>query len=1014
MGEKSRARRARVPRCAAAGQGAPSAALLVKLSLPSLAVAFAVVQLATVAAAADGIDFNRDIRPILAEHCFACHGPDASERKAKLRLDTREGALSHGESGERAIVPGQSAKSEAIVRMLSTDRDEMMPPPKARTRPTPEQVALLQRWVDAGAEWGQHWAFVRPQRSEPPPVREGAAPRPNAIEGFVRARLDREGLQPAPEADRHTLARRLSLDLLGLPPEAGLLETFVRDERADAYERLVDTLLASPHFGERWGRHWLDLARYADSDGYLNDSARPYAYVYRDWVIEAINRDLPLDRFTVEQLAGDLLPGATIEQKIATGFHRNTMKNGEAGADREEDRCKVAVDRVATTGAVWLGLTVGCAECHTHKFDPITQREFYQLYAFFNRTDDVDIAAPSPAEAAGFQKKKAAWEKEHAGLEAAVKRYIDAELPEAFAAWQKNGRARDHTWTPLLPEKAESAGGATLTIRPDATVSSSGKNSPTDVYTITLVGEVRSATGLRLEALGEPAKGRTAGRGRTGGAILSELSVSLQPATGKPRAVKLAAASASDAAEEAPVAAAIDGDTATGWSTGANPGKTHRAVFELAEPLTLAPGEKLVVSLDQRGGHGEAFRRLRFSTTSDAPPLGGGAAAEEIQALLALKKEERTPEQQETLAQYHQQLDSTLRNLQAAVREHAAKKPASPKTKAMTLGASKPRETNIHIRGDFLRKGDRVEPGVLAVLHPFEPRGATADRLDLANWLVHPENPLTSRVLVNQIWLHLFGRGLVPTVDDFGTRGEPPSHPELLDYLATELVRVGWSRKQMIRQIVTSATYRQSSVLRKELAERDPYNVLLARQSRLRLEAEAVRDVFLGASGLLNAKVGGPSIFPPLPGFVTAVGRDKTWPATTGPEKYRRGLYIHLRRNIPYPSLLMFDAPDSTVTCTRRERSDTPLQALTLLNDPVFFECSAALGTKLASGDAPMEQRLRAAFAQCLSRPARDAEIDALRALYDDQFALTKGDAKTAMIAVTRVLMNLDEFITRE
>ncbi len=373
------------------------------LLLPCLLACACLVQ--SHAASEPAIDFNRDIRPLLSEHCFACHGPDPSERKAKLRLDTREGALSRGESGEPAIVPGQSGKSEAILRMLSTDREEVMPPPKAKHRPTPEQIELLKRWVDAGAPWGQHWAFIAPQMAAIPAVRGATLPPRNAIDRFVQARLEREGLQPSPEADRRTLARRLSFDLVGLPPEAAAMEAFVQDERPEAYERLVDSLLASPHFGERWGRHWLDLARYADSDGYLNDSARPYAYLYRDWVIQAINRDLPFDRFTVEQLAGDLLPGATLEQKIATGFHRNTLKNGEAGADREEDRCKVAVDRVATTGAVWLGLTVGCAECHTHKYDPITQREFYQLYAFFNNSDDVEVAAPRPEELSAYREK---------------------------------------------------------------------------------------------------------------------------------------------------------------------------------------------------------------------------------------------------------------------------------------------------------------------------------------------------------------------------------------------------------------------------------------------------------------------------------------------------------------------------------------------------------------------------------------------------------------------------------
>jgi hypothetical protein len=438
------------------------------------------------------------------------------------------------------------------------------------------------------------------------------------------------------------------------------------------------------------------------------------------------------------------------------------------------------------------------------------------------------------------------------------------------------------------------------------------------------------------------------------------------------------------------------------------------AIFEFAEPLTLAADDKLVLTLNQRGGYGEAFRRLRFSVTASAPPLAGDAATGDVAAALALPKRDRSEEQQAALERYHRNIDPHLRELEAAVRTHAAQKPAPPKTKAMTLAAAKPRETSVHIRGDFLRKGDRVEPGVLAVLHPFQPRAAAADRLDLANWLVDPANPLTSRVLVNQIWLHLFGRGLVATADDFGTRGEPPSHPELLDYLATELVRLGWSRKQLIRLIVTSATYRQSSAARADLLERDPNNILLGRQQRLRLEAEVVRDVFLATSGLLNPKLGGPSVFPPLPDFVTAVGREKTWPTTSGPERYRRGVYIHLRRNIPYPALLMFDAPDTTATCTRRERSNTPLQALTLLNDPVFFECSAALAGQFAHSESGPAALCAQIFERCLGRPPRPAEAGVLTGVFEDQLALGHGDRGAAITAFTRVVMNLDEFITRE
>jgi hypothetical protein len=639
-----------------------------------------------------------------------------------------------------------------------------------------------------------HWSFQPLQRPEIPGVQDQSWAR-NPIDAFVLARLERESIAPAPEADRRTLLRRLSFDLTGLPPKSEEVQAFLSDNRPDAYERLIDRLLASPHYGERWGRHWLDLARYADSDGYEKDSVRPFAWRYRDWVIEALNRDLPFDQFTIEQLAGDLLPDATLDQKMATGFHRNTLTNKEGGVDQEEFRCKAVVDRVNTTGTIWLGLTLSCAECHSHKYDPITQREFFQLYAFFNSASEHDLAAPFPDELATYEAAKKQWD-------------------DAMAALQET------------------------------------------------------------------------------------------------------------------------------------------------------------------------------------------AAEKEI-------------------------------------KDHKAREPKFPGTKAMVLLEDpKPRTTRIHIRGDFLEPGDEVQPGTPAVLHPFRADGERPTRLDLARWIMDPANPLTSRVTVNRVWARLFGRGLVATDDDFGTRGEEPSHPELLDWLATEFPKLGWSQKELIKLIVSSATYRQSSGIRTELLERDRLNVLLARQSRLRLEAESVRDTHLTASGLLNPALGGPGIRPPLPADIAALGYANSvkWNESGGSDKYRRGLYIVFQRTVPYPMLVTFDAPDSNTTCTRRERSNTPLQALTLLNDPVFFECAQALGTRLDTAEIPsVDDRLRRAFEICLSREPEPAELERLRRLYDDQHELIRHNPASAakitgdyaadpgslaeratLIAVTRIIMNLDEFITRE
>ncbi|MES2692930.1 MAG: DUF1549 and DUF1553 domain-containing protein, partial [Verrucomicrobiota bacterium] len=791
------------------------------------------------------------------------------------------------------------------------------------------------------------------------------------------------------------------------------VQAFVEDKRPDAYERYVDGLLASPHFGERWARHWLDLARYADSAGYLNDTPRPYAYLFRDWVIDAINRDMPFDRFTVEQLAGDLLPQPTLEQKIATGFHRNALKNDEAGADREEDRCKVAVDRTAVTGAVWLGLSVGCAECHTHKYDQITHREFYQLYSFFNTAVDRDLPAPRPSELAEYTKKMKSWETKRDELESPMSAYlstlIDAKVPE----WERTLKLPEARWTVLKPQAAtffteddETA----LTVAEDHSIASRPGDPLRSRFVVEARVTLQGVTALRIEAIADP--GKMVGQSRRGDFALSEFTAMVKIGDGAQRKLELGAARADFAAKGGQASEAIDGDLNTGWSVGPQLNESHVIVFELKTPQDFPEGSRLFFEVQHQATG--LFSRFRLSATTAAAPVEPTTLSDAILAIFDTPPAQRSPEQRLKLARrFAETADEEGKKLAGAISAHEGKKPGFPKTIAPTL-ATEERKTRIHVRGDFRNPGDPVEPGTLTVLHAFKPRGARADRLDLANWIVDPANPLTARVTVNYLWKHLFGRGIVATVEDFGTRGEPPSHPELLDYLATEFVRGGWSRKAMIRQIVLSATYRQSSTMRAELLDRDPYNTLLARQNRTRLDAEVVRDTFLAASGLLKDTVGGPSIYPPLPGFVTAFGRDKVWPATASDDRYKRGLYIHLRRNIPYPMLLTFDAPDSSAACFRRERSNTPLQALTLLNDPVFYECSEKLGATLASGAAGVEAQLRRGFEHCMSRPPTEAELNALRTLHEDQLKLTNGDPKAAMVAAARVIMNLDEFITRE
>jgi mono/diheme cytochrome c family protein len=821
--------------------------MMLQLSLPRLFVVVLGAGLATSTTAADNppgapplppaaegkIDFDKDIKPILAAHCVKCHGP--AKQKGGLRLDTGEHAQEGGNSGP-VIVAGRSAESPLIQALVGQEPYQQMPPGEGKQLSAAE-IGKLRAWIDQGAPWGsaitveatvekpQHWSFQPIQRPAVPAVTNPQARIHNPIDQFILARLEREKLAPSPPADKATLLRRVALDLTGLPPTPAELDAFLNDDSPEAFEKVVDRLLASPHYGERWGRHWLDAARYADSDGYEKDTGRPFAWRYRDWVIAALNADMPFDQFTIEQLAGDLLPNATLQQKIATGFHRNTLTNKEGGVDQEEFRVAAVVDRVNTTGTVWLGLTLGCAQCHDHKYDPISQREFYQLFAFFNADKEVDIAAPLPGEAERLEKELAAFHAEKARLEAAIHEAKAMNLPAA-----------------------------------------------------------------------------------------------------------------------------------------------------------------------------------------------------------ELKKRE------------------------TALANHLKKAPSGAKAPTIALGP--PRKTYVMPRGDFLRRGVEVTPNTPAVLPPIRRAAGASEpltRLDLARWLVAADNPLTARVIVNWVWGKFFGRGLVATPEDFGTQGEKPSHPELLDWLASEFRSPAWSAgresaaspapawslKRLHKLIVMSATYQQSSVVRPELRQHDPLNVLLARQQRLRLEAELLRDRALAVSGLLNPTVGGPSIRPPQPPGISELtyANSAKWIESPAPEKYKRGLYIWFQRTSPYPMLMTFDSPDSNVCVVRRERSNTPLQALTLLNDAVFVEAAQALGRRILTEhpNATDRERLRALFRLSLSRNPEPAEFDRLTKLLQTFRQLAADHAAeaekllgphkpqnipppeaAAWVALARTLLNLDEFVTRD
>jgi hypothetical protein len=999
------------------------------------------------AAFAESVDYVRDVQPVLSKHCYSCHGPE--KQKSGLRLDRKVDALAGGDTG-KVILPGKSAESILIHNVAGLDPDQIMPPEDEPL--TPLEVAKLRAWIDAGANWPEdgpvagratnHWAFKAPQPVAVPAVKQQRWVR-NPIDAFVLARLEQERITPSSEADRVTLLRRLNLDLLGLPPTPQEVGAFVNDTRPDAYERVVDGLLASPHFGERWGRRWLDLARYADSDGYEKDSPRPYAYVFRDWVIDAVNRDLPFDRFTVEQLAGDLLPNATEQQKIATGFHRQTLTNREGGIDKEEFRSKATVDRVSTTGSAWLGLTVGCAECHTHKFDPITQREFYQLYAFFNNASEKDVPAPQPSEVAEYTRKMTTWDARQAELEPAMQALIAGLEPAKLQAWEDSITVPSSRWTTMRPAKAIIAvgdGETPLTPARDNTLSPRQRDTARGRFVLEAAPKANGITGFRVDALEE--QGRAIGRGENGDFALAEFSVMVQFGKDEPRKIEIASARADFAAKDGDAALAIDGKTETGWSIGPQTHQSHVIVFELKEAIDLPEGAKLIFELEQSTVG--VMNRFRLGFSTSALPLQASTLPDAVLANLKVTREKRTVKQQTDLARFFiEHFDEEGRKLRVALAAHAAAKPKYPETTAAILMADV-RKTHVHIRGDFLRPGDEVQPGTLGVLHALHARGDKPDRLDLAQWLIDPANPLTARVAVNHVWKDLFGRALVGSVDDFGTRGEKPSHPELLDWLAIAFsaprsdaagAGLGWSRKALIKLIVTSATYRQSSKARPELAERDPNNVLLGRQNRFRLEAEAVRDLYLAASGMLNPAIGGPSIRPQLPADIAALGYANSvkWQESKGGEQYRRGLYIFFQRTVPYPMLMTFDAPDSNTSCARRERSNTPLQALTLLNDPVFFECAQALGKHVAQGPAAAstDDRIRRAFETCLSRQPNDAELNRLRQFHARQLELLKqnpessarivgesdaGDLeeKAVFAALCRVIMNLDEFVTRE
>ncbi len=988
--------------------------------LPTFALLWAAFVAAAAPRAADDISFNRDIRPILSDNCFACHGP-AEDRGGDLRLDVRDDAVAD-RGGYAAIVPGKPAESEILRRILSTDPDAVMPPPRAKKHKLSErQLAILERWIAAGAEYEGHWSFQPLAAVEPPASPSGRAV--NEIDHFVESQLAAAGLAPSPEADKEVLLRRVSLDLVGLQPTPEEVQAFLADPSPRAYERAVDRLLASPHYGERWARHWLDQARYADSHGYSIDSARAM-WPWRDWVIAALNADMPFDRFTIEQLAGDLLPNATKLQRIATGFHRNSMINEEGGSKPEQFRNEVVVDRVNTTGAVWLGLTAGCAQCHTHKYDPLTHAEYFRLFAFFNSDTDVNnvadavevvrgeiIGQPGEVDAHAIAEANAAVARARAG--------VRSRLADWLGRWPAvtDGPRPANDWLPTKPQPIDDEqpkiAGADLEAD-GVTLAIAGADKRTIEFSLPdFTGPVEA---LRLDFPVDPTSGSRT-HAPDGAFVVSD--VVLVARSGDPHPALTAFATGERKGSAARLA--IDGTPGTGW-TAAAPAAEGDPALVIVPRDPILPDSNLRVTVRFTAGKGQVPRRLRVSATqhADLVPLEPAAAEVLGKAVAAAHGQGTAPPEADVLAAFAA-VDTGL--FAAEFDREALRRRTSVGQSLVMRALPKPRETFVHLRGDSLNPDTKLgplEPDTPAFLPPLAAEtGRRPTRLDLAKWLVRADNPLTPRVTVNRVWMRLFGSGIVETENDFGTQGSLPTHPELLDWLAGRFVRDGWSMKKLLRLIVTSATYRQSSVHRDDLAAQDPRNTLLGRQNRVRLDAEVIRDQALMAGGLFAADIGGPSVHPPQPDGVYAFTQTrKTWTTATGPQRFRRTLYTQFYRSAPHPLFTTFDAPNFSQTCTRRMPSNTPLQSLMLANDPIFVEAAAAIGDRVAALAVPDGANATAAqidrmFELCLARRPTDAER-AVAAAFLARQAETADGQTAAWQAVARGLLNTDNFVTRE
>ncbi len=1010
-------------------------------------------------------DQIQQVRAIFSNKCFSCHGPDEKNRKAKLRLDSRIDAYAEHEGG-KPIVPGNLEESVVYERITATSADVVMPPPKSGKSLTNSEKELLKNWIAAGAPWADHWGFMVPVRPVVPIISKGSVIR-NPIDAFIQEKLDSTGLVANGSADRTKIIRRLYLDLVGLPPTPGEVDSFLADNSPSSTKKLIDRLLDSPQFGEKWAQMWLDAARYADSDGYEKDKGR-MVWAYRDWVVSAMNRDLPYNQFIIEQLAGDLLPNASDDQRVATGFLRNSMINEEGGIDPEQFRMEAMFDRMDAVGKSMLGLTIQCAQCHNHKFDPLTQEDYYRVFASLNNSHESSI----PVYTVDDERRRANTLVKVREIEDALREQTP-DWQARMLAWEQSiaGRPELKTDWEILRPQLDTSGGQKHYLLDDGSILAAGY-APTK-HTTEFQSEISSGKigALRLELLNDhnlPLGGP--GRSIYGLFGLSEITVLIGP-KGKPgeaKTVKLVKATSDANPEEkplddafddktgkkrvtGPVEYAIDGKTETAWTTDLGPGRSNvprQAVFQLDQPVDFAGGAVVTVKLNQSHGgwnsddnQNNNLGRFRLSVSNN-PAAEADPIPARVRDAIKIEASKRSKLQSETIFSHYRTTVDSWKQFNQQI-ENVWRQHPQGSSQMVLAERSEPRTTRRLERGDFLKPRETVKPGIPALFGNREFQPDHPARLQFAKWIANEQSPTTARSIVNRIWQAYFGTGLVSTSEDLGSQAETPSHPELLDWLAVELMENGWSLKHLHRLITDSAAYQRDSRVTDEQLQKDPYNRFLARGPRVRVDAETIRDIALSASGLINLKIGGPSVYPPAPEFLfkppISYG-PKVWREEKGSDRYRRSLYTFRYRSVPYPALQVFDAPNGDFSCVRRSRSNTPMQALVALNEVTFTEAARALGIKtMKEGGISDLDKAIYAFRRCLSRIPSDEEIKIVLQLKSETTTNFRSSPEAAMklvalehagngeillstdpaelagwVAVSRVLLNLDETITRE